>query len=184
MEEWWEFKLALFLAPLDLGSVFPLLWWFRTIWFWSPVLSAFWILEWGFQDLSLKRILLYPGWILFLLLLVQLISGLSIPHPPCQFLKIQEVMAHGHYFCPAEGGLPETHSFLLSGSLAFFWHSGFVMAQKSLRLLLLIPLFLSTIASVLLVQAFVSDILTGLVLGILLTFVVRNLRKRARHVHN
>lgn len=184
MEAWWEFKLALFLAPLDLGETLPILWWIRPIWVWIPLLSAWWTLEQLQDQRSIYAIFRFPLWMMLLLGFSWALSRLTIPHPPCQFLKIQEVMVPGHYFCVSYGGLPEINCFLLAGGVAYFWDNPLFQNQQGLRVLLAIPVFLSGIASILLVQAFFSDVLTGMVLGILLTFVVRKLRKRAAHVFN
>jgi hypothetical protein len=119
MEEWWEFRLALELAPKNLGEIFPLLWWFRSIWFWVPLIGVIWINDFINASGSWYRTSFLPFCLVFLLSIGSLLAKLTIPHPPCDFLKIQELIPHGFYFCEGMGGLPEINSLLMSGLLGY-----------------------------------------------------------------
>ncbi len=178
MEEWWEFRLALELAPKNWGEIFPLLWWFRSIWFWIPLVGITWLNDFIHSAFSWYRVSFLPFCLLLLFSIGILLAKLTIPHPPCEFLKIQEIIPHGFYFCEGMGGLPEMNSLLMSGLLGY----SILFCSFSGRIWLIgfaaVGMILSGMASILLVQAFVSDVLAGWVLGILLTFVLQKLLRR------
>jgi hypothetical protein len=178
MEEWWEFRLALDLAPQNWGEIIPLLWWFRSIWFWVPLVGVIWINDFNNSSGSWYRTSFLPFCLMFLFSIGILLAKLTIPHPPCEFLKIQEVIPHGFYFCEGMGGLPEMNSLLMSGLLGYSMLFCSFSGKIWLSGIAAVGMILSGLASILLVQAFVSDVLAGWVLGILLTFVLQKLLRR------
>lgn len=171
MEEWWEFRLAIQLAPQNWGEVFPFLWWFRTLWFWTPLLIVIWTNDFLEKGESIRGILALPLFILMLTGIGFALSFLTTPHPPCRFLKIQELIPHGFYFCDGYGGLPEINSLILSGTLGYLLVFCSYPYRNWMIIICTFAVLLSGVSSILLVQAFVSDVLSGWVLGILLTFV-------------
>lgn len=171
MEEWWEFRLAIHLAPQNWGEVFPILWWLRNLWFWFPLLAVVWVNDFFGKKKSIFGMFALP---LFLLILTGIgfsLSLLTTAHPPCRFLKVQELIPHGFYFCPGLGGLPEINSLILSGTLGYLLLFCSYPYRSGMIIICTFALLLSGISSIILVQAFVSDVLSGWVLGILLTFV-------------
>lgn len=181
MDEWWEFRLAIQLAPLNLGELFPYLWWFRTIWFWIPLFGTVWVNDYLSKNKTVLGIVGLPAALFTLSVTGNLLSLLTPAHPPCRFLKIQEVIPHGFYFCEGGGGLPEINSLVISGLLGYLLLFCSFPSRNWMIFISLVALFLSGISSVLLVQAFVSDVLSGWVLGILLTFVSQKLLSRFTH---
>lgn len=180
MEDWWEFKLAKELATWNIAGSFTWIWWLRPIWFWIPAFTWVWTQD-GLSayDARLQWLRL-PVLLGILGLLLLACNEVLLPHPPCRFQKIQELIPSAQYHCIGNGSLPEAGSLMLGGLLGYVIFSPSLKFKIPTFFIVLICMVLSGLASVVLIQAFVSDVLAGWVLGILLTFVVRKVLFRLR----
>lgn len=180
MEEWWEFRLAMELATWDAGGTLPWIWWLQPIWFWMPVFAWVWTQDAVYNPEPRFHLLRLPVLIGLLGLVLWLANELILPHPPCRFQKIQELIPTAHYHCIGNGSLPEAGSLMLGGLLGYIIFVSPVRNKISAFFIVLACLVLSGFAGIVLLQAFVSDVLAGWVLGILLTFVLRKVLFRLR----
>lgn len=180
MEDWLEFRLAKELAAWDVGGTLPWIWWLQPIWFWMPLFAWVWTQDSLCAPDSRFQWLRLPVLVGILGLVLLLANELLLPHPPCRFQKIQELIPSAHFHCIGNGSLPESGSLMLGGLLGYVIFISPVRNKISTFFLVLVCMVASGFSGIVLLQAFVSDVLAGWVLGILLTFVLRKVLFRLR----
>jgi len=177
METWWEYELAVFIASMQWGEKISILWYLASVWFWTPLFTWF-----SFRIIpeSATYLPFFP------LPVILILSGLSAyilsitlqQKSPCQLDPILQITGPiGQNCMNSYHSLPNLTSAVWSTCMGFcLFHKKKI---QYIEVVILVIAFISALlANFLLVQAFFSDLMAGILWGILISFVFIRLNNK------